>query len=196
MPIMSLIAAGLIALPQIDPRNMRRLLDAYPTRALREGKSGAVYVRTWVDPAGKAYRCEELRHFGGDVFRDSVCKPLLRLRQRPAVAPTGTVAYGVVTTVIKYTTPGPNDDEITALPQPADVTLDGHAELSDFRIAVLVDESGGVSHCEGFEGASGNHVELACGQARALGQPIAGDADGNPVEYVTTLLVRVEPAAS
>src|SRR5690349_13417021 len=123
MPILSLVAASLIALPQIDPRNNRRLLDAYPIRALREGKSGAIYVRTWVDPAGKTYRCEVLQHFGGDAFRDVVCKPLLRLRQRPAVGPTGTATYGVVTTVIKYNTPGANDEEVKALRQPADITL-------------------------------------------------------------------------
>ena len=199
MPVVSLIAASLIALPEIDPRNARSLLDAYPPSAQRQGKSGAIYVRRWVDQAGNTYRCEVLQHFGDDMFREAACKPLLRLRQRPAVSPAGAATYAVLTTMLKYITPGPNDDEIEALQQPADVSLDVNPvgeHAPDFRIAVMVDEGGSVSHCEGFEGASGNHVELACGRARELGQLVAGDANGNPVAYVTTLLVRIAHAAS
>lgn len=195
MPLLSILAASLIALPQLDAR----IQENYPASALRAGKSGAAYVRYWVDRSGKVYRCEGLQVFGDEVFRRAACEAYGRLKMKPASAADGAIAVGMMTTMIRYTITGGNGHAIRSLQQPADITLrplDPTAtHAPDFRLAVEVQTDGRVSHCEGLEDPAPELADRACADAVQRVWPIGTDEAGNVVPYVGSLLVRTEAAS-
>ena len=199
MPILMLVAAGLIAAPQSDAGLRQTVLNNYPVKAIREAKSGAVRMQVWIDPAGKVYRCEVVQLVGDEVFRTNACKPFAGQVVQHAVALDGSASYGMIAPFMRYVTRGRMEREVRALPDPADITLDrtgAAAAAHDFKIVVQVEGDGRVSHCEGLEDAPVGFVERACARATESTQPIGTDEAGTPVRYVSELLVRVDAQPS
>lgn len=194
MSIFALVAASLIAVPV---GTQQLLLDAYPTRALRENKSGAVQMRLWLDPDGKVYRCEVLQVFGDEIFGKEACKPTLKVKMTRPAAPDGGASFGMTTSLVKYTIRDRAGERVRTMREIPDVVLRAAVDplvskVPDFQIAVQVQPNGSIIHCEGIEAMPVALAEPACHLARQQSWARGTDTSGNPISYVTSLRVRIE----
>ena len=198
--MITVLAASLMAVPQVTTRTARNIVQAYPISAMRQGKSGAVTVRIWIDPRGQVYRCEPLQLVGDAVFKQAACKDHRRWRVGVAKAADGTPAYGVLTMLVKYFRAHDEaGDRIQALPDAADMILrvssNANQSYPDVRVVVEVASDGTITHCEGIEGTADALTQRVCAAAIQQRTHIATDAAGNPVPYVEPLLVRIETSS-
>jgi len=195
MPIFPLIVASLIVVPQPNLRMAEKMQKAYPTIAIREGISGAAYVRYWVNPEGKAYRCEILDTLGSEIFGTTACDPRRKFRFVEPKTPDGEPSYGMITTLVKFSLNDSGGNVVSKLPEMPNVLLPVTSEVAgeaatDFKIAAAVQADGVVSHCEALEDAPVELADLACSKIIDRKISAGTDADGNPIPYVASLRVR------
>ncbi|MEO6387578.1 MAG: TonB family protein [Croceibacterium sp.] len=194
MPILPLLAASLLSAPEPDPSLWHGRFD-YPTKALRQEQSGAVYLRLWFDPTGREYRCDVLQVFGDAIFAESACKAVRRAKFRPAKSSNGGPSFGATTTLRSYTLAGPEGDSVRGIKTPTEITLEdipGFANdaIPNFGIAAQVMEDGTVAACEGSDASTPLPlVQAACDRAEQMPRQIGQDAEGNVVSYVSGLRV-------
>jgi hypothetical protein len=193
-----LAAAALAAAPQLPPDLVTP--DDYPAEALRKDGEGAVVIRTFVDPRGRAMRCE-VESIAGHDFSQLVCGRIMRARIRPAMASDGTPAYGFVRTIINFWLPGSGEKSVYPLSLKPDLAFSVKpvpgllTAIIKVEIAATIDGQGQVADCAGTdEAAAPKLVAAACAQARAeWSDGMLEDPQGTPRNYVRKLTVSFEP---
>lgn len=91
------------ASPRNERRWAQRILNAYPSRAKREGIEGTVGVRVTVTPQGRGSNCQIISSSGSKLLDEAACKGMERFaRFSPALDRAGTPTSGTYSTRITY----------------------------------------------------------------------------------------------
>ena len=87
-----LAAAGLVLLasPQVAMAQVWSTTDAYPPKALREGRQGTTYFTALIGTDGRAKRCTVTKSSGSADLDEAACAILMRRgRWKPATNAEG-----------------------------------------------------------------------------------------------------------
>ncbi len=128
------------ASPRNERRWTQRILNAYPSRAKREGIEGTVGVRVTVTPQGRGSNCQTTSSSGSKLLDEAACKGMERFaRFNPALDRAGTPTRGSFSTRITYVL-GPGDmkreEPVARAPSTEDWALEEakmEAELAKHR---------------------------------------------------------------
>lgn len=91
------------ASPRNERRWTQRILNAYPSRAKREGIEGTVGVRVAVTPQGRGTNCQVTSSSGSKLLDEAACKGMERFaRFNPARDQAGNPASGIFSKRITY----------------------------------------------------------------------------------------------
>ncbi|WP_156135355.1 hypothetical protein [Novosphingobium malaysiense] len=198
MSVLLIAAAAALSAP-----SAKTAMPEYPVWAARKDRSAGIIYELVVDPQGKPIRCDTLRFAGDEKLALAICPLLIRTRYRPATLADGTPATGLIRSFIYLVLDGSAQaNAIRALQVDPDVILnvnhlpDGTQSL-DADLVLQIDKTGGVVDCAaGAKQAPGPIIDAVCANREVLTQPPRQDAQGNPLEYVTNLKVRLVAASA
>jgi TonB family protein len=199
VPVVELLAASLMVVPQPSVEQARQIQRAYPARALREKKSAASLIRLRISPAGKVYGCDTLSIAGDTELGQEACAAYLRgkFKFEPPVGAGGQPAHGVVTTIVIYSIPGTRQaQEIDHIFQPPDLAFtvaklpDRFGKELQLHINVEVATDGQVVACEAAPMSPPDYASVACASLKEAGASVLRGETGQPVPYVARLSVR------
>jgi hypothetical protein len=182
----------------------RRIIQDYPTWAVREGKSAAGMLEIVVDVDGTVRDCKVVAFVGDERLANHQCDIMKQQKLRPALGPDGNPILGKYRTMVRHVVQGSRQRaavERAAMAPDLTVSVAGN-DQKPFKIdlTLLVEANGSVAACEGTpgknEGVQLPWIAVACGEAVKLtGDPIAGPS-GQPTDYVTNMTVQFEPDSS
>jgi hypothetical protein len=196
MSAFALLAASLLVVPQSTEDMSRAMLRDYPSVSETRGQPGAVLLQVWVNPEGRAIRCEASTILGTETFAEAACDSRRRWRLAVPRTSDGRPTFGVFRAFSVFSDAPLSPEQRKTLTLPADIVLELASgitpALREFVVAVEIAPDGAMTHCEGVGTAPAALSEAACGEAAQYTHLAGKDADGNGVAYVQYLKIGLE----
>jgi hypothetical protein len=200
----AIVLAAAISAPALEQRDLRRIIERYPTWAVRDGKSSGAVVDVIVEADGKVRSCTVVSFVGDERLANEECSQFERFRFLPAKGPDGRPILGNYRTyVARFVRGSAQRAQVERTTQPPDIRLSAarlpdNEDVLEFDVDVLVDVGGVVELCNA--GSRTQHpadtslVEQACHEAKNSTHALLAGPDGTASYYVKNLKVRFELA--
>lgn len=201
-PALMLVAA--MAPVTVTSQVSRRIIQDYPTWAVRDGKSAAAVVELVVEVDGSVRECKVASFVGDERLANDQCDIMKRHKLRAALGPDGNPILGKYRTMLQHWVQGSRQREAVeraVLEPDMTVTFAGDGQMP-FKVdlVLLVKADGSVATCEGTPGKNDGvplpWIEVACGEAGKLAGDLVAGPSGQPADYVTNMTVQFEPDPS
>ncbi|MBO9669720.1 MAG: energy transducer TonB [Sphingobium sp.] len=179
------------AAPQQTGPKFWLLPDDYPSDIFRNGGQGTVGFHLYVDPNGKAYRCEVFASSGWPGLDSVTCtKALARARFIPARDDSGQQTYGRITRYQIWINPNywaRKANNIAKVEDVVKVAALPKEKASEVDVSYIAETDGRVSSCRASdETVSKMLADLACQELTKTGAASTTDPNGAKVRSVVT----------
>lgn len=195
MTALAVVLAALAPVPMTPPQQGLISVQDYPQYALDHHQEGSVATQLVVDPSGRVDSCKVIISSGFADLDTTTCRLLTRrARFSPARAEDGRPIYGLYRSLINWTL---DPSKRTALGPYAELTLNqappGVSLPAEVWVSYVIDPSGKLSNCRGYENVANTYPQLVGLACQALGKSpaeIVRGSNGQPVEAADTVRVR------
>ena len=200
--MLELLLAAALQLPQGTEAVARRLSNKAPE--ITEKNISAAKVELWIDPEGKTRSCRIVRYLGDQRTVDRLCKATVGAKFEPARDENGVPTYSLHTTTLSAFPNGfrfradqmkkrlePNRQSIGLSVQlselPPELAYDSRIPLT-----IKINQIGDLTVCQPNNGSETRWSKVACEQAAQLSFDQKTTEAGQPVSYVSSIMVVFE----
>lgn len=200
--MLELLLAAALQLPQATQATAKRLFNKTPE--VTEKTISAAKVDLWIAPDGEAKDCKIVRFFGDQRIAERLCKAAVGAKFEPARDENGIPVHSLLTSTLSAYPDGFQFrvDQMKKRLEPTRQSLGLSVQLSELppeltydarvSLTIKIDRLGDLSACESSDGVETKWSKIACAQAALIDYEQRGTDDGEPVPYLSSIMVVFE----